>query len=519
MAIGGGGGGDLGAGFGQIESDVGRKAPPQVARVGQIEAVAPLDGLGRGQKQGGALFHVRGAGRHGHLDAGAGRDFEGACAVGQDDFLHREPVGTGFAGRFDLQAVVDFQGPFGAEAEEAAAGEFDASGRRAAVARGGGINDLAVGAAAQIEPGPGPGKNAAQVVGARLLLAGGERAVVELAVNVHCSGDVERRLLAAFDFKRRDAGFDQIGDQPARGEVLHREHQAAGFRHRPTMVVITTIVPAAGVFVIMVVITTIVGSGRRPEGVAAGIGAGAAVAGASAQERGVEAQAGIGVAQRAVQEGFEFDGGVAGDGAEFRQGEFAGEGDAGEAEAGGGADAFEVVEGHLGGGVQAQGGEMAAGEAGHAEILHDDGVGAAVGAAGEGAEEVGQFGVAQEGVERDVHAAGAGPGVGERDDFLEVAGGEVDGFGAGGEAGQAGIDRVGAEGEGGVGGGFFAGGGEEFGGAAGGGHAAAGRGGADGSEERISFGIGRRENQPASFPFCRFAADLSWTRVQLGSSA
>jgi hypothetical protein len=109
-----------------------------------------------------------------------------------------------------------------------------------------------------------------------------------------------------------------------------------------------------------------------------------------------------------VEEGLDFGGGLPGDGAEFGEGEFAGEGDAGEAEAGGGADAFEVVEGHLGGGVETEGGEVLAGEAGDAEVLHDDGVGAAFGAKGEGADEIGEFSVADEGVEGDVDAAGAG---------------------------------------------------------------------------------------------------------------
>ena len=46
-----------------------------------------------------------------------------------------------------------------------------------------------------------------------------------------------------------------------------------------------------------------------------------------------------------------------------------------------------------------------------------------------------------------------------------------------------------------------------------------GRGGDGGWRERISFGFWRRENQPASFPRCRFAADPSRTRVPRGSSA
>jgi hypothetical protein len=40
-----------------------------------------------------------------------------------------------------------------------------------------------------------------------------------------------------------------------------------------------------------------------------------------------------------------------------------------------------------------------------------------------------------------------------------------------------------------------------------------------GKKERVSFGFGRRGNQPAPFSFCRFEGDASRTRVLLGSPA
>ncbi len=113
--------------------------------------------------------------------------------------------------------------------------------------------------------------------------------------------------------------------------------------------------------------------------------------------------------------------------------------------------------------MQAQRGEVLPREAGHAEILHDDGVGAGFRAKRERTDQVRQFGFADQRVERDVDAARARQRVGVGDDFLEFARGEVHGFGAGGEARQPGVDRVGAERERGVGRGLFAGGREQFG--------------------------------------------------------
>ena len=165
-----------------------------------------------------------------------------------------------------------------------------------------------------------------------------------------------------------------------------------------------------------------------------------------------------------MQEGFDFRRRLFGDGADFVEGEFAGERDALEAEARGGADAFEVVQRHLRGSVQAQRGEVLPREAGHAEILHDDRVRAGFGAEREGADQIRQLGFADQRVERDVDAARARQRVGIGDDFLELARGEVDGFGARGEARQPGIDGVGAERERGVGRSFLARGREKFGG-------------------------------------------------------
>ena len=348
---------------------------------------------------------------------------------------------------------MDFERQGGAELEETAAGILDAADRRAAVASGAGIDHVAVGLGLEIEAGPGAREDGAQVVGALLLLAGLEGAVEELAVVVHGGGDIERGFLAAFDLERGHPGAGEIVDGRAAGEVLHRKNEPAR-----VLTMFINMVNSGG------------GVENGFERVAAGVGAGAAVAGAVAQQGGIEAQAGIRIAQGAVQEGLDLGGGLLGDAADFVEGEFAREGDAPEAQPRGGADAFEVVEGHLRGGVQAQGGEMPPRQPRHAEILHDDRVDAAVGAQAEGADEIGQFGVADQRVEGDVDAARTRQRMGIDRDFLEFAGREVDGLGAGGEARQAGVDGVGAEGERGIGGSAFPRGGEQFGRPGGGTH-------------------------------------------------
>ena len=320
------------------------------------------------------------------------------------------------------------------------------------MAGGIGIDHIAIGVGPQIEVGPGARKNGTQIVGALLLLAGLEGMIEQFAVVVDRSGNIERRFFAAFNLERGHARLGEIVERVPAGEVFHGKQQAG----------------AGGL------------GGRRirrlaAEGIAAGIGAGAAIAGASTEQGGIEAQSRVGIAQGTVQEGFDFGWRLRGDGANFGQGELAGEGDALEAEAGGGADAFEVVQRHLGGSVQAQGGKMGAGETGDAKVLDNDGIDAALGAQRERANELGQFCVADQGVEGDVDPARVGQGMGVGDDFFEIGGGEVDSFGTGREAGQAGIDGVGAEGKGGIGGCFFARGGEQFGRGAWGGHAAVGR--------------------------------------------
>jgi len=335
---------------------------------------------------------------------------------------------------------VDFDGQGGAELDEAAPRDGDGADGQSAVAGGLGVDAAGVAAGAKVEVGPGAREDDAEVAcGFVACGGGGEGAVEEVAVVVDGGGDVEGGLFAAFDLEGGDAGGKEVGEGGAGGEVLHGEEEAGG------------------------------GAGRRGvgvvggEGVAAGVGAGAAVAGAGAEEGGVEAEAGVGVAEGAVDEAFGLGGKGGGDGAELVDGQFAGEGDAPEAEAGGGAGAFEVVERHLRGGVQAQAREEAPCDGGDAEVLDDDGVDVAALAEGERADEGFQFVVAEEGVEGDVDAAGAGQGMGVGDDLLELLGRKVDGLGARGELRQAGVDGVGAVVEGGEGGIVFAGGGEQFG--------------------------------------------------------
>ncbi len=339
VPVGLGGREGFGAGFGEDEADIHREAAAQVARVGNVKPVAPLDGLRRGEKQFGAIGNSRRPGGQRHLDGAAGRRLEDAPSVGEQDFFDRETEGACFAGQLDLEAVVDFEIERGAELDEVASGVLDAADRRSAVPGGVRIDDVAVGSGLQIEPGPRAREDGAQVVGALFLLAGAEGPIEELAVVVDGGGDIERRLLAALDLERGHAGLRKVVDGRAAGEILHGEDKAGADGCRA-------------------------GRAGGAEGIAAGIGAGAAVSGAVAQERGVEAEARIGVAQRAMQEDLDFAGGLPGDGADFVEREFAGEGDAPEAEARGGADAFEIVDRHLRGGVEAQRRENAGGRGG-----------------------------------------------------------------------------------------------------------------------------------------------------------
>ena len=171
-----------------------------------------------------------------------------------------------------------------------------------------------------------------------------------------------------------------------------------------------------------------------------------------------------------MQEGFNLAVGFARDGADFRDRQFARESHPLEAEADGRAHAGQIVQRHLRGGMSAQRRKMFARQPRHAGILHDDGIGPDFGAERKGAEQVRQFGVVEQGVERHIHAARPRQGVGVGNDFFQLARGEVDRTSARGKAWQTGIDGIRAKREGGISGGAFAGGREQFRGAGGGAH-------------------------------------------------
>ena len=186
---------------------------------------------------------------------------------------------------------------------------------------------------------------------------------------------------------------------------------------------------------------------------AAAVGAAAAVAAAALRHRGVEAEAGDGVAESPVDEDFDLGAALADDARDLVERALAGEDDAGEAEPGERADALDGMRGELRRGVELERGEAAAGEARDAEVLDDERVGGELLEVGEGVEDLGALAVERERVERDVDLARARQGAGVGDQGAEAVEAEVLGVGARGEARKARVDRVrpGAErGEGGV---------------------------------------------------------------------
>ena len=81
---------------------------------------------------------------------------EHAAAVGQDDFFDGKTEGTGFTGKFHLQAIVNFQRQAGGELQIIAPGSGDFARQRAAVAGGVGINYVALVARGKIQARPRP---------------------------------------------------------------------------------------------------------------------------------------------------------------------------------------------------------------------------------------------------------------------------------------------------------------------------------------------------------------------------
>ena len=144
-----------------------------------------------------------------------------------------------------------------------------------------------------------------------------EPAVEQPAVVVGRGGDVERAFLAALDLEARDAGRTQRRQMIGQGQVLHREGKAlCADRGAPAS-------RRAGFS----------GASADLVGIAARIGALAAVAAAAERLRGEQAQAAVRVTQRAVNEDLGFDARRGGDVVHFLEGQLAGQHHAAETRA------------------------------------------------------------------------------------------------------------------------------------------------------------------------------------------
>ena len=193
---------------------------------------------------------------------------------------------------------------------------------------------------------------------------------------------------------------------------------------------------------------------------ATGLGAHAAVAAALADQGRHVALSGVAEAQRAVDEDLDLDGRVFGDVADLFEIELPGEHGPRHAELGRGLDALEVVDGHLGAGVQRDVRQILADGGGETQILHEDRVRSGVTRELRGLERRLDLPVAHEGVERDVDLAAADAAIAHG--LLKFFLGKVFGSAAGVEIAHAEIDRVGAVLYGGNDGFRRAGGGKQF---------------------------------------------------------
>ena len=142
-----------------------------------------------------------------------------------------------------------------------------------------------------------------------------------------------------------------------------------------------------------------------------------------------------------MDEALEFDVGFGGDGLDLGEREFAGEGDAMGAEAGGETGSASIGDAHLSARVDLKIGGDLADEGEDGEILDDDGVGSGFGDGGDAPGGFGEFVIEDEGIEGDEAADAAG--VEGPEDFGEFGELEAD-LGAGGEVLEAEVDGIGA---------------------------------------------------------------------------
>ena len=169
----------------------------------------------------------------------------------------------------------------------------------------------------------------------------------------------------------------------------------------------------------------------------------AAVRAAAAERFAGEALAGVGDAQRAVDEHFELDRRLAADRADFGDREFAGQHHALDAEFLGGADALAAGERHLRRSVDGEVRAHRAQQSNEAEVLHEHGIDAGFGELHDMLFDCFEFGGKDERVERDVAADAAL--VEKRHDLGQRVEMQIRGPGAGVESAfEAEVDGVGA---------------------------------------------------------------------------
>ena len=372
------------------------------------------------------------------LDHGAGRGFEhGAFRARDAQVVHGEPERLGLAGDIDLQAVVLLDRPGRLEPQPRLAGAvaehaLGLPGRRAAVADPVGIGHVEVLPRLEEEAGPWPAEDGLDVGLVARAFGGREGAVDQFPVVVGRRGDVERALHPALDLERGDAGVAQGPDLVRQGEVFHGEQKAAfggNVQHRTSNVERRTTVRTPWT--------------ANRELIPAHVRTAAAVAAAAEDVGGEEAQAAVGVAERAVDEGLGLDVGHGGDDlADLVQRQLARERDAGEPEVAQGLDALPVVNGHLRAGVEPELREVLVDSSKDAQVLDDHGVHADVGHGREQLHQGLQLVLQDQRVDGGEHLAAGLERVGVGGDRVRLLEREVGRLGAGGEALEAEVDGV-----------------------------------------------------------------------------
>ncbi len=247
-----------------------------------------------------------------------------------------------------------------------------------------------------------------------------------LAIGARGERDVLGVLVTAFDFQRGDADVHDLGNLFERVQVAGREQ-------------VTRIVERAHVAVDHQLVRQ-----------AAGLRALASVRAAASPGFGRKALAGVGHAQRAVDEDFESAVSLGADLADFGEREFSGEDYARDAEVARHADSFGAGDAHLRAAVDFEIRGDFTGQLHDSEILHDDSVSARFGDGRQALGGGGEFGIEDQRVVGDVAADAMA--VGRCGAWLswEALGEREADFRARGEVGQAEVDGVRARVHGGV---------------------------------------------------------------------